>query len=397
MQTPETISRQGLLFSRKPGVRTAASVLLWALALVSIVQGFRHAVRVSTDFQWSPTVLLSEGVNPYQAALSGNEGGRILLSQFPAYLHFLYIVMLPLAYLPYTLAKLTWAALNFGFACACLLILTRLFRLSSSQATLLAALFFLSTPYRNTVGNGQTSLLCLLTLLVAWSLQNRNQVGAGVSLGLLLTKYSFAPPVVLWFLVRNRLTMLIVGLLVLTTGWLIFSWLCHENPVSTLSQPVEVAALYSESEGGGDIMTLVQAFGLDRIVIGGLRLSAIFGILTSSVWIGVLRLRAIRLTESECLAALCLISLLSIRHLAYDFVFLAPVAALAFSLPRLAQACVIASLAYLWFGLKLLISVDINGTWTELISFLALNVMLFIVLAPARRTAFPTAAPAGGD
>ena len=69
-------------------------------------------------------------------------------------------------------------------------------------------------------------------------------------------------------------------------------------------------------------------------------------------------------------------SLLAIRHLAYDFVFAAPVAALAFGLPRLSQACVMASLAYLWFGLKLLTSMDITGKWVELLSFLALSLML---------------------
>ena len=147
--------------------------VLWGLALISIVQGFRNAVRVSTDFQWSPTVLLSAGVNPYQVALAGNPEGKILLSQFPPYLHLLYILMLPLAYLSYTPAKFTWAILNFGFACASLVMLTRLFRLSAFQGALLAALFFLSTPYRNTVGNGQTSLLCLLTFLIAWVYQNQ--------------------------------------------------------------------------------------------------------------------------------------------------------------------------------------------------------------------------------
>jgi hypothetical protein len=364
---------------------------------LSVIQGFRNAVLFSTDFQWSPTVLLAAGDNPYQVALAGNPEGKILLSQFPPYLHLLYIVMLPLAYLSYTPAKFTWAALNFGFACASLVMLTRLFRLSALQGALLAGLFFLSTPYRNTVGNGQTSLLCLLTFLIAWVYQNRNEAGAGASLSLMLTKYSFAPPVVLWFFVRGKLTMLLISVVCLTAGWLLFSWICRENPLTTLGQPVKVASLFSESEGGGDIMTLLQSFGLDSLVLGGLRLSAIVGIVTSCLGIALLRLKATRLTEPECLAALCLVSLLSIRHLAFDFVFLAPVAALAFCLPRLSQACVMALLAYLWFGLKLLTGIDISGKWVELLSFLALNLMLLIVLSPRRRTTFPPTVSAGGD
>ena len=388
--------RQWTLGSRYPRLRAAICVLVGALALISIIQGFRNAVRFSTDFQFSPTVLLAAGVNPYKVALAGNLDGKILLSQFPPYLHLLYIVMLPLAYLSYTPAKFTWAILNFGFACASLVILTRLFRLSAAQGALLAAVFFLSTPYRNTVGNGQTSLLCLLTFLIAWVHQSRSEAGAGISLSLMSTKYSFVPPVFLWFLVKGKLATLLISVVCLTAGWLLFSWICHENPLATLAQPVKVAGLYSESEGGGDIMTLLQSFDLDRPIFGWLRLSAIVGIATTCLGIALLRLKAARLTEPECLAALCLVSLLAIRHLAYDFVFAAPVAALAFRLPRLSQVCVMASLAYLWFGLKLLTSMDITGKWVELLSFLTLCFMLVIVLSAQRRTPDPPAVSAGG-
>ena len=89
-------------------------------------------------------------------------------------------------------------------------------------------------------------------------------------------------------------------------------------------------------------------------------------------------------------------SLLAIRHLAYDFVFAAPVAALAFRLPRLSQVCVMASLAYLWFGLKLLTSMDITGKWVEVLSSLTLCFVLVIVLSAQRRTPDPPAVSAGG-
>jgi Glycosyltransferase family 87 len=377
--------RDWALWAGDNRLRAVALALLWALALISVVQGFHNAVLVSTDFQWSPVVLLSEGVNPYQVALFGNLDGKILLSQYPPYLHLLYIVMLPLAYLPYGLAKFTWATINLGMASACLVILARMFRLSMLQGALLAALFFLSTPYRNGVGNGQTSILCLLAFLLAWLFQNRSAPKAGASLSLLLTKYSFAPPILLWFLLRGRLKMLFVSLVLLIAGWLAFSWICHENPITNLVQPVKVANFYSEIEGGGDVMTLVRSFGLDRVLAPGLKLSALAALVTSILWVLALRWRAARLTDMGCMTALCLISLLSIRHLAYDFVFLAPAAALAFSLPRLSKGCFIVSLAYLGLGLKLLHGLDITGRWVELLSFVTLNLMLLIILCSRDR------------
>jgi len=383
-------------WARAHRLRFALLAALWALALLSIVQGFRNALQYSTDFQWSPARLLSEGVNPYEVTLSGHVDGRILLSQYPPYQHLLYIVMLPLASLPYGLAKGVWAALNLGFATASLVLLTRRFRLSAVEGALLAALFFLSTPYRNGLGNGQTSLLCLTAFLLAWDRQTRNPARAGVSLSLLLTKYSFAPPICLWFLLRGRLAMLLSSLALLTAGWLLFAGICRENPLEILAQPLKVAALHSESEGGGDIMTLAQSFGLDTDILGPLRLSALLGLAAACAGVALLWRRAGGLSEAECLAALCLVSLMSIRHLAYDFVFLAPVAACAFSLPRRAQTCVIVALLYLGFGLKLLVSLDIAGKWAELASFLALALMLFLIVFPARRSSSAPAPLARG-
>ena len=365
-------------------MRAVALALLGALALASVAQGFRYAVQYSTDFQWSPTVLASDGVNPYQVALAGNPEGRILLSQFPPYLHWLYIVFLPLAYLPYGLAKLLWAIANFGFACASLVILRRLFRLATPEALALAALFFISTPYRNAVGNGQTSLMCLFTLLIAWIFQNESPAGAGASLSVLLTKYSFAPPILLWFVLRGKLELLLTSLFLLTAGWLMFSWICHENPLATLGQPLQVASLYSEAEGGGDVMTLVRSFGWDRPVAGAVPLGGLVGLLTTGLWIGLLRLQASRLSEPEILVGLCLVSLLAIRHLAYDFVFVGPMAALAFVLPRPWRWAAFALIGYLWFGVKGLDVFHINGKWVELTSFVALNLMLLIVIAAGR-------------
>ena len=77
--------------------------------------------------------------------------------------------------------------------------------------------------------------------------------------------------------------------------------------------------------------------------------------------------------------------MISIRHLAYDFVFLAPVGALAFVLPRLSQAGVAAALAYIGFGLKLLTGMGVSGKWVDLASCFALALMLAVVLSASPR------------
>ncbi len=56
--------QQGALWARGNKASALGLALLAALALASILQGFRYAVIYSTDFQWSPTVLLTQGLNP---------------------------------------------------------------------------------------------------------------------------------------------------------------------------------------------------------------------------------------------------------------------------------------------------------------------------------------------
>jgi hypothetical protein len=178
--------------------------------------------------------------------------------------------------------------------------------------------------------------------------------------------------------------MLLVSLICLVAGWLLFSWICQENPLTILAEPLKVANMYAESEGGGDIMTLALSFGWERPLVGVLRLSSVAGLLTTGVWVAVLRLKAPRVSETEIMVCLCLVCLLAIRHLAYDFVFVAPIAALAFVLPRISRFLAFALVFYLWFGVKVLDSFSINGKWVELASFLTLNGLILIVLFSRR-------------
>ena len=255
--------------------------------------------------------------------------------------------------------------------------LARYFRLSTVASFVLAAMFFCSTPCRNTIGNGQTALLCFVAVLGVWLYQARRETASGLGLSVLLVKYSFAPPVLFWFLINHRVRLLVLSLAPLILGWLWFSWLCHESPLTTLTQPLKVANLYSESAGGGDVMTLVASFGWDRPALGDLRLSSFAGLAASCLGVIALRVRAAKLTEQELFAALCVIAMISLRHLPYDYVFLAPAAALAFSRSRARMVLSLCLISYFWFTLKILDNLNVHGRGVELLGFVALLALLF--------------------
>ena len=99
--------------------------VLWlgtVLAALSVIDAMRNAMLWSLDFQWSPLRLLTRHIDPWGVYLAGDPGHKILLNQVPNYLHELYVLLLPLGYLPYTAAKIIWAVINVALvlaSCAC--------------------------------------------------------------------------------------------------------------------------------------------------------------------------------------------------------------------------------------------------------------------------------------
>ena len=113
--------------------RRVLLVLLGLAALISTIQGFRNALALSMDFQWSPSVLFWNGTNPYSHYLLGNADGAIILTQVPNYLHALYILFWPFAAIDFESAKALWAATNIALAIGSCLLVGRIFGLSKAQ------------------------------------------------------------------------------------------------------------------------------------------------------------------------------------------------------------------------------------------------------------------------
>src|SRR5262245_35046722 len=171
-------------------VGVAQAALLAALALlavVSCVRGFQNALSYSQDFAWSPGRILLEGDNPYEEYLSGDAEGRLLLSQSPNYAHGLYVLMLPLPALSFGVPKVVWALFNIAAGVLAPILLGRAFRLTAFQTAIVMAVFLMSTPFRNALGNGQQALLVLLALIAPFALDFR---GRSVVQGVGYLKYS---------------------------------------------------------------------------------------------------------------------------------------------------------------------------------------------------------------
>jgi Glycosyltransferase family 87 len=161
--------------------------ILFPLAAGSTIVGFRHAWESSLDLQWAPARILLFRASPAHLYLEDKSGvstqySSILqsvpnydLDQVPNYPPSGLVFLWPLALLPWPIAKLTWAVLNLGFAFGIVVILERLYlvNLHKSSIALVTTLFFIGTPFRNTIGNGQYGIFVLFCFLSALYAQRR--------------------------------------------------------------------------------------------------------------------------------------------------------------------------------------------------------------------------------
>lgn len=252
-----------------PEPRARRGGLLWLAALsvpaaISLAQGLYKAFLFSQDFQWSGVRMLFARIDPWAEALRGDPNHLIHLSQIPNYLPVLYLLLIPLGFLPMGPASIVWALLNVAFALSSAWIAARFYGLGPRMAFAVGCLLLMASPTRQTIGNGQHGLLILFLWsisLLAAQLTNTRAAIAGVS----YLKFNFAPPVFLYLLLEGGLRAVLFSLLPSAAATVVvWLWITHgHNPhqfVSILTGPFAVARYgYFPSGGDPNLMDVIQA------------------------------------------------------------------------------------------------------------------------------------------
>ena len=324
--------------------RSALLVLIGLLAAKGLVEGGFYAVLYSQDFQWSPAVLLSEGQDPYGWYLRGNADHRIILSQEPNYLHGLYLLLLPFAGLSWPLAKAAWGLCNAAAGVFCGLLIAREAGLTGLRRNAAVATFIAASPFAHVLGNGQASLVVLLAMVVAW--RARDRALGGVAAALAASKYSFAPPVFIWWLIEGRGRALGVAAVTGLASLLAFSALCGVSPLSSAFEPLLVSARATHA-GLADVMSFARALDID----GELGSAPVYlaGLSVCALGVGLIRSRRAYLDGFAIFALLCQLSLFAFFHQLYDYVLLMPLFCLALTSQGAMKYVVLAYVGFFWF------------------------------------------------
>ena len=393
------------LYERR-NVRAGLLLVLMLLALVSLTKGLQNARGQSQDLQWSGARMLMRHIDPWRDALNQDPGHLIQKSQIPNYLPLLYILMLPLGILPLADAQMVWAICNILFAMVSVWLATRFFGLRRSTSLAVLFLLLIATPTRVTIGNGQYGLLVLL-LWSAGLLIDRLNDGRSMVTGVSYVKFNFAPPVLVYLLMRFGIRRALVSLLPILAGAIVVclwlgEWHTGAQLMQFLTSPLHVAEYgYFPRLGGSNLMDMVEP------ILDSLRVPfRWFDLIETSC--AVLAFIPIFLSrpngdrrDAVCadVALLALASFALFRHHPYDSVVLLFVVCYALRGPwsrrSIALLCVV---AYFWYLQRGLDQLRFVPSWRPPAEFALLAGALAIMLSLRRSgTRAPSAGPSEQD
>jgi hypothetical protein len=248
----------------------------------------------------------------------------------------------------------------------------------------ISLIFFCSLPLRVSIGNGQVSILILLAY-TAFFIKNKNLKSFLV--GLSFVKYSFSIVTLLYFLIKYKFKYLLLSSLVLSVGWLLFSFYLDENPIRTLSQPLQIAfSTFAFHLPRGDLHTVLNILNkknlIDNFHIINIFLCLCFGLFLA------MNIAKISINNILLITSLLAIgNLLILPHIIYDYVLLLPSLFYSWKYKKsIAGLISVFVIFYFWFGIKIIYyinfyvfnSSDINPSPTDLERIINFSLLLIL-------------------
>ena len=245
---------------------------------------------------WRAEQFLRRGIDPYKAYLANEEPdplpfidkaisgflpqGEALLSKAPVNTAPILFLIFPLAFFSWPVAKLIWMILNLVFMVWIIwLVLNRIpfqsVRVTKQMHIVILILFYNLSATRIAIENGQLTLLIFLLMLGALYFADTSWLMCGVLLGLALSKYSLALPLVVFFLFFKRnFRALGVAAAVQVTGLLLLSIITDNSPVAIVLEYITLLTEHSAQPGihigwllGGGWMGILGSLAISVFVL----------------------------------------------------------------------------------------------------------------------------------
>jgi hypothetical protein len=323
---------------------------LVVLALISTGYAFSIANSYgSSDFQYSPTLLFKDKINPYEYFLYSENLDKIIDVQYPVYTHATYIFLSPFSLIDYETSRLIWSCINIILAAMSVLAISKKAGIKQHETIILCCIFFMSTPFRNCIGNGQFSLIVLISYC---SIFINNSSLRNFLLGTSYMKYSFMPILAFTIFFKEGFKALLISGLFCLIGWFLFSLHLEQNLFHTIFQPIQSGLKsFDNTLARGDLFTLVNRFIYHFFDFNMKSITILFVMgLTFFLAKQVSRKKDTLLIMN----LMFIINLFTFGHLIYDYLVLLPTFIYSYKNLNFLKAKIsICIVLYFWFGLRI--------------------------------------------
>ena len=244
-------------------------LFLSLVAITSVFKAFIDAQAISFDFHFSPTKLVSEGINHYQYILEGNHdhgpNDKIMYEQNGVYAQGLFILLLPLTYLDWEQAKLIWSLINIAIGILLPILICKKFSLNKFETFIVTSIFLSSTIFRIHIGYGQQTLLSYFFFIFPFLFNSKlSSIFSGIS----YFKFNIGYVLFFYYLSELNFKKLILSILPLVVGWLLYSFITDTNIFINLLEPIKLI-LYWDSDKAFPvtIFSLLKEFNFPNLSV----------------------------------------------------------------------------------------------------------------------------------
>ena len=242
---------------------------LSVLATISVFKAFQDAQVISFDFHFSPTKLVSEGINHYQYILEGNHdhgpNDKIMYEQNGVYAQGLFVLLIPFTYLDWEQAKLLWSIINIIISILLPLLICRKFGLNKFETFIVTSIFLSSTIFRIHIGYGQQTLLSYFFFIFPFLFSSKlSSIFSGIS----YFKFNIGYVLFFYFLSELNFKKLILSILPLVVGWLLYSLITDTNILVNLFEPIKLILYWDNDKAFPvTIFSILKEFNFPNLSI----------------------------------------------------------------------------------------------------------------------------------
>ena len=285
----------------------------------------------------------------------------------PQWGHLLYFILFPYIIFPLKTSLLLWFFSNLIFLYLIIRLINKYYKLSFNESIILTIITLSSTPFTNTLSNGQLGLLMLLLLLSYW------HTGKKFTLGFTSIKITCSAFFIFYSLIKREISF-IYFLVIYLAGIFLYCFYINDFHFYQLTNQINVLLSVNESANADKAYDGISNL---RVVLKIINIEKYYNPI---LFISILILGKFLLNKKnskETFLILIILNLLLFYHAIYDFVLLIPMIAYAMKekLDRKFKFFIYFTIFYFFYFIKINRSI-----WNYYINENIINLLGFILL-----------------